>query len=224
MKTPFNATKTRDYVPGDTSQSFWDRRYAGMTKPSGGRASAVLMQFAADRRPGTALDLGCARGDDAIWLARQGWTVTGVDISQAALDAARQTAERAGVADRTNFVRHDLGESFPDGRFDLVSAMFFQSPVEFARTQALQHAARAVAPGGLLLIAVHGSAPPWSEAHANTLFPTAEEELAALSLAPNEWRELLVGPIARPVTGPDGQQAEIIDAVVALERRSISPR
>lgn len=219
MKTLFNATTVRDHVPGDTSQTFWDRRYASMTKPSGGRASAVLSRFAAGRPPGAALDLGCARGDDAIWLARQDWTVTGVDISEAALVAARTAAELAGVADRTNFVRHDLGESFPEGRFDLVSAMFFQSPVDFARTKALQNAARAINPGGLLLIAVHGSAPPWSTGHADTLFPTADEELAQLMLEPQEWRDILVGPIARPVTGPDGEQGEIIDAVVALERR-----
>ncbi|MDI1451118.1 class I SAM-dependent methyltransferase [Polyangium sp. 6x1] len=38
---------------------------------------------------GTALDVGCGLGADAIWLAHQGWRVTAVDISHVALDRAR---------------------------------------------------------------------------------------------------------------------------------------
>lgn len=135
-------------LPEDTSRTFWDRIYASKIKPSDGRASAVLTRFVADQRPGTALDLGCARGDDAIWLARRGWTVTGVDVSERALEAARETARIAGVNGSTRFVRHDLGETFPAGTFDLVTAMFLQSPIPFARSQTLQRASRAIAPGG----------------------------------------------------------------------------
>lgn len=49
------------------SQEFWEPHYAKMTRPSGGRVSAVLEQFVEARPIGTALELGCARGDDAIW-------------------------------------------------------------------------------------------------------------------------------------------------------------
>jgi len=38
----------------------------------------------AELTPGKALDLGCAEGADAIWLAQRGWQVTGVDIAQIA--------------------------------------------------------------------------------------------------------------------------------------------
>lgn len=202
----------------ETSESFWERRYAGMTKPSSGRASAVLMRFATRRSAGRALDLGCARGDDAIWLARQGWTVVGVDISESALRAARASADAAGLGDRIRFERLDLEASFPDGSYDLVSAMFLQSPIEFGRTRALRRAAASVASGGLLLIATHGSRSPWSSAPPDAAFLTAREELAALGLAPDDWREVFVGEIEREGNGPDGQLATVIDAVVALER------
>jgi 2-polyprenyl-3-methyl-5-hydroxy-6-metoxy-1,4-benzoquinol methylase len=79
-----------------------------------------LTRFVEGRRKGRALELGCARGDDAIWLARQGWKVTGVDISEAALEAARLAAAAQGVAAGVQFERHDLAESFPEGTFDLV--------------------------------------------------------------------------------------------------------
>ena len=189
-----------------------------MTEPSGGRPSAALERLTADRSVGRALELGCARGDDAIWLARQGWAVTGIDISETALRIARSSAEAAGVADRTHFERHDLGASFPAGTYDLVSAMFLQSPVQFGRVQALRRAAASVSPGGLLLIATHGSRSPWSSAPPDMAFPTAQEELSALRLASENWRNIFVGEIERMGSEPAGQRAMVTDAIVAIER------
>jgi SAM-dependent methyltransferase len=38
--------------------------------------------------PGKALDVGCGTGTNSLWLARQGFSVLGVDIAQAAIDLA----------------------------------------------------------------------------------------------------------------------------------------
>lgn len=204
---------------GITSKTFWDQRYSFMTTPPGGRPSAALARFAAQRQPGTALDLGCARGDDAIWLGRQGWIVTGVDVSQVAVAAAHEAAKAAGVAERTHFACYDLDETFPPGHFDLVSAMFLHSPVEFRRTDVLRRAANSVAVGGLFLAVSHGSRPPWSWAAKDKVFLSAEDELAALNLNPVDWNDVFVGSITRQAIGPDDQRAEVIDIVVAVERR-----
>ncbi len=198
---------------------FWEGHYAKLTKPSGGRPSAILVRFAEELTPGRALDLGCARGDDTIWLAKRGWSAMGVDIAQSAIDAARWAAENAGVEERTCFECHDLDVSIPDEEFDLVSAMFLHSPGRFDRAAALQRAAGVVAPGGLLLIAAHGSRAPWSWADPDTVYPTADEELADLHLDQSEWREVFVGPVERVAHGPDGQTTTVIDTVIALERR-----
>ena len=72
-------------------RTFWEDRYGAMTDPTNGKPSGVLERLAAGRVPGRALDIGCARGDDALWLAAKGWTVTGVDVSQTALDIAAAT-------------------------------------------------------------------------------------------------------------------------------------
>ncbi|MHA7649118.1 class I SAM-dependent methyltransferase [Mycobacterium sp. ML4] len=55
---------------------------------------------------GTALDIGCGTGDSAIYLARHGWEVTGVDFVSAALRKARTKAAAAHVSVR--FVQADV--------------------------------------------------------------------------------------------------------------------
>lgn len=202
-----------------TAESFWEQHYSRLSKATNGKPSVVLTRFIEARAIGNALDLGCARGDDAIWMARQGWQVLGVDISENALHAARQTVHSAGLAERCRFERHTLGETFPDGRYDLVTALFLHSPVDFDRTKVLKQAAEATAPGGLLLVAAHGSRAPWSWAAPDTTYRSAEEELADLNLDNTIWRRVFVGPVERVARGPNGQSATVIDTVIALERR-----
>lgn len=204
----------------EDAAQFWEGHYAKLTTPAGGRPSAILVRFTEDLVPGRALDLGCARGDDTIWLARQGWAATGVDVAQSAIDAAQRAAEKAGAPERVRFARHDLNVSIPDEAFDLVSAMFLHSPGKFDRAAALQRAASVVAPGGLLLIAAHGSRVPWSWADPDTVYPTADEELADLSLTRSDWHDVFVGPIERIANGPSGQTATVIDTVIALRRQT----
>ena len=56
--------------------------------------------------PGAALDLGCGTGDSSIYLAKNGWRVTGVDFVAKALDKAKAKAAANKVA--VNFVRADV--------------------------------------------------------------------------------------------------------------------
>jgi 2-polyprenyl-3-methyl-5-hydroxy-6-metoxy-1,4-benzoquinol methylase len=76
----------------------WDEHYTatGETLWSG-RANGVLVAELSGQDPGRVLDVGCGEGADAIWLARQGWEVTGVDISAVALQRAATAATAADV-------------------------------------------------------------------------------------------------------------------------------
>jgi 2-polyprenyl-3-methyl-5-hydroxy-6-metoxy-1,4-benzoquinol methylase len=52
---------------------------------------------AARTERGRALDLGCGTGVHAVWLAQQGFDVVAIDFVAAAIAAARERAEGAGV-------------------------------------------------------------------------------------------------------------------------------
>jgi SAM-dependent methyltransferase len=60
----------------------------------------AVVEGAAALPAGRALDLGCGSGTDSIYLARHGWTVTGVDIVPEAVVLARRNAAAAGVSVR----------------------------------------------------------------------------------------------------------------------------
>jgi 2-polyprenyl-3-methyl-5-hydroxy-6-metoxy-1,4-benzoquinol methylase len=137
------------------TQAFWDERYAASQRVWSGRPNLRLVELAAELTPGTALDVGCGEGADAVWLAERGWRVTGADVSPVALERAERHAADAGVGDRTAWRHVDLvaGDALP-GRNDLVTAMFVHVPEEvFDRVYTAIGAA--VRPGGLLLVAGH---------------------------------------------------------------------
>ncbi|MEM8572696.1 MAG: methyltransferase domain-containing protein [Pseudomonadota bacterium] len=203
---------------GTDAEAFWEQHYACMTGKTSGRPSAALVRFVEGRAPGRALDLGCARGDDVIWLARQGWVALGVDVAEAALRAARENAEAAGVGSSARFEQHDLSVSFPEGTFDLITAFFFHSPVDLPRDRVLHRAAQSVAKGGLLLSVTHASVAPWSWSDPDTVFATPQEELAAIDLDLSQWRQVEVSAPERLATGPRGETAVVTDNIIAMER------
>ncbi|MBL4813554.1 MAG: class I SAM-dependent methyltransferase [Rhodobacteraceae bacterium] len=208
--------ETKDKSPLE----FWEERYENASGETSGRPSLALERYSKNRPTGTALDLGCAKGDDAVWLAKQSWQVLAVDISAAALKHTAANAARNGVEVRLE--QHDLAMSFPSGEFDLISANFLQTPYDFPWVDVIRRAAAAIRPGGLLLAVTHERVAPWSWSEAKLDLPGAEERLADLALPENEWKPVFVGPIDREAKGPKGERFRVRDAVIALERREHS--
>ena len=114
----------REGRAGSEAQEHWDRHYAERERVWSGRVNARLVEIAEPLDPGTALDLGCGEGADAVWLAARGWRVVAVDVSEVALERAAVAAKSLGVLELIDFQLHDLGSTFPAGSFDLVSAQF----------------------------------------------------------------------------------------------------
>ena len=203
------------------TQEFWDERYGSAEALWSGQPNQRLVENLADRTPGTALDVGCGEGADAIWLAAHGWQVTAVDVSQVALDRAARHADAAGadLAARITWQHADLRSWDPGpARFDLVSAHYLHLPPT-AREQAHRRLAATVRPGGMLLIVGHHPSDLQTtipRPNLPELFFTAEQEAAALD--PAEWAVVAAAP-QREALDPDGHPVTIADAVLRAERR-----
>jgi SAM-dependent methyltransferase len=149
-----------DHEPGDqgfgspAQAAEWDARYSEREGAMwSGRPNGRLVAEVADISPGRALDVGCGEGADAIWLARRGWTVTAIDISDVAVSRAREAAELAGTAIR--WIRGDaLRTPLPARSFDLVSMQYPALP-KAAGQAAVRRLLDTVSPGGLLLAVYH---------------------------------------------------------------------
>lgn len=100
----------------------WDEIYRkGETPWDSGKPCSELVRILEDEfvSPSQALDLGCGTGTNAIYLAQMGFNVTGVDVSQVAVEKAREKADAAGVS--VHFMLASLPKAFLPGKvFDFV--------------------------------------------------------------------------------------------------------
>ncbi len=148
----------------------WDGRYARSNQWWSGRPNGGLVAEAGQLRAGSALDVGCGEGADAIWLAQQGWRVTALDISGVAVARGRRGADEAGVE-----IEWHIGDlaAMPEVRsvgYDLVS---LQYPA-LRRTAAdvvIGALLGAVAPGGRLLVVGHDLAAGAGHEHLHDFDP-----------------------------------------------------
>lgn len=132
------------------SAAEWDTRY-GSEHIWSGNPNAALVAEASDLPAGTALDVGCGEGADAVWLAKCGWDVTALDVSTVAVERGRAAAKAAGVS--VSWLVRGFTDA-PLGEFDLVSAQY--PAIRKEPHQTVERAfAEAVAPGGRLVVVHH---------------------------------------------------------------------
>jgi SAM-dependent methyltransferase len=144
---------TAGFVADPAVQAEWDSRYADRDQLWSGRPNGALVTEVAGLTPGRVLDVGCGEGADAIWLARGGWDVTGLEVSGVALQRAVRHARDAGVDVR--WVHAGLVEAaLPPASFDLVSAQY-PALLRSADAGGERALLAAVAPGGVLLLVHH---------------------------------------------------------------------
>lgn len=192
----------------------WDRRYAEPRMVWSAEPNRFLVEELAGLAPGHALDLACGEGRNAIWLARRGWDVTGVDFSGVAIDKARRMAAEAGAAAR--FARADLAEHVPEpGSADLVVLMYLQVPGAL-RTRVLGRAAAALRPGGTLLWVAHDLA-NLDGGHGGPRNPEVLSTPEGVAAALGGLDVLRAEVVRRPVATDEGE-AVALDTLVRAVR------
>ena len=123
----------------------WDERYAASDLVWSAGPNQFLPPLVEGLAVGSALDLACGEGRNAIWLAQQGWEVTGVDFSAVGIEKARQLAGDPLV----NWVVGDATKFDTDERFDLVMIFYLHLDRDSFKS-AVTTSVSAVAEGGTL--------------------------------------------------------------------------
>ena len=206
-------TTENPYAKADAQ--FWNSLYEERPARWSGNPNPQLIAEASDLEPGTALDVGCGEGADALWLTRRGWKVTGTDISSVALGRAQAHVEGEGVD--IEWLEADLTKWDPQGRsFDLVSAQFFHM-LEPARGELFRALGDLVAPGGHLLIVGHSPHESPTEHHRAMLHTPEYVE----SLFTDGWKVLVSESRERDLPA-NPEMHHTTDTVVLLQRFSAS--
>ena len=117
----------------------------------------ALVECESPLTPGRALDVGCGTGTSSVYLAQNGWNVTGVDWIETAIQRARERAAQAGLdSESVRFMRQDVLS--PDFLRDHppVNLWLDVGCLHGFDRQGMQmyagHVKRLIAPGGTLLI------------------------------------------------------------------------
>jgi SAM-dependent methyltransferase len=196
----------------------WNQRYAATEQFFSSDPNPLVADLLEGLEPGRALDLAAGEGRHALWLARRGWQVTAVDFSQVGLDRARSRVEAEGLTIATvleDVYRYDP----PPESFELVLIAYFH-PRPADRPRVFERAARALVPGGHLLVTGRhlddlgrdGGRGPSSNPERRYTPEQLEEEL------PEQLTLLRCEAAARTVPTDDGGDIALTD-VIALARR-----
>jgi 2-polyprenyl-3-methyl-5-hydroxy-6-metoxy-1,4-benzoquinol methylase len=125
---------------------FWSKIFGGNKPIFTEQPNALLVSAIQGLKPGRALDFGMGQGRNAVFLAQQGWDVTGFDPAEEAVRIANRNAASVEVKIRTIVARDD--------QFDFDAAQWDLIVVTYVRDLTARDAAvfrRALKPGGMVV-------------------------------------------------------------------------
>ena len=184
----------------EDDKNHWEKRYSGDGREANRNPSALLTDWLDSRQgpPGSALDLACGTGRNALYLAEKGYEVTAVDISPRAIKLAGEAAREKGL--EINWIVADLDNYTIQGEYDIIVISFL-----YVNKTMVPAIINAMKKGGILLCENH-------------MFPpsAAEEEARKhrFHLKPGELPQLFEGLKAiryeeRRVDGKEGRPSYI---------------
>ena len=114
----------------------------------------ILERVLEGRDPGRALDLGTGTGRNAIYLAKRGWRVVGLDVHPVAIARAQRAARDAGIAADAEFLRQNALDLEPLGTFDLILDVLgpMSDLLPSLRPRYAERLRDALNPGGIYLL------------------------------------------------------------------------
>jgi tellurite methyltransferase len=181
----------------ESDRERWNRKYTAGEGPAHFQPKEFLLEHAGLLAGGRALDVACGFGGNALYLARRGYRVDGVDISEVGLVQAQSEARERGLQDKIQFIQADVGRWWvaPE-RYDLILVFFYLNRGLMPRL------AQGLRPGGLLF-----------EANRNVRFLQARPDFDPdYLLAVGELREMALDAGLEVVYYADGTPERDSDA------------
>jgi len=146
----------------------WNRILTAEQPRFNTKPNSFLVEIAKSRKPGKALDVGMGQGRNAVWLAQEGWEVTGFDPAERAVALARTNAAKFGVKLSTEIKGYEDFE-FGENRWDLIVLSYVGG------RQMKDVITRALRPGGIVILeAFHRDATKTGPIGGAVVFDTAE--------------------------------------------------
>jgi SAM-dependent methyltransferase len=146
-------------------------------EPSGGLVKLISMLKIRDFTGKRAVDIGCGKGRNSIYLAEQGFQVTGLEYIKPALEAAQKLAEARGQVPNIEFLQAEIDRpwEFPNDYFDLAVDSFSSIDIETltGRQTYRDEMLRTLKPGGYAMVTVVSTDDEW-EAELITSSPGSE--------------------------------------------------
>jgi len=133
--------------------------------PAPGVQSIIDLSTATDSGPLRALDLGAGAGRDSIALAKAGYAVTAVDLSEMGLERINQRASAAGVGSMVSTQAGDVRNfKFETESYDAIIATTVLDHIPAADAIIVwQKIVSSLTAHGLLAVEVHSSEDPGSD-------------------------------------------------------------
>ncbi len=169
----------------------WNDYFAAKNPAFNPHPNAFLIEMVKGRPPGKALDVAMGEGRNSLWLAQQGWEVTGFDIADKAVASANEQAGKLGVKIHTEVTTIDAFD-YGENRWDLILLSYAGAgpgagPIE-----------RALKPGGILVVEAFHEDALKSMHIGGSLFKTGELPHMFPALRTVLYEE----PIAKPDFAP----------------------
>ena len=128
----------------------WDDVYNAEHYVYGSEPNEFLRAHSANLPQGRVLCIGDGEGRNSVYLARQGYQVTAVDLSAVGIAKAKKLAAQYGV--NVDYIQADLADfSFGNKQWDGIVSIFCHLPAAL-RKRVHQQVIDSLKPGGVFLL------------------------------------------------------------------------